>query len=907
MKFHYFNSTHWDREWYLPMQNFRYRLVATAERILNGLEDEKGFNKYTFDGQTVVLEDICEIKPEEAIRITKAIKAGKLNIGPWYVMPDEFLVSGESLIRNLLMGKEVAEKFGGSPWRIGYICDIFGHIAQMPQIFKGFNIDVTVLWRGVHADWEPFFFWEAPDGSRNGIVKLFPDNGYGNFSLHVTGQYDIPLDEKEFKANMAEVMELLTKHYNEDIILSDAIDHSEPHPDVASIEKWVKEMYPGSEFIHSDYMEFYDYFKEHSDLPVRKGEFIVTRALGGTPMIPHTLSSRYDIKAGNDQIQNRFELDIDPLMAREIANGRSFSAPFWKYAWKQFLKNHPHDSICGCSVDAVHRQMFARYEEIHQVGNSIYDGLMDADFLAVTGKDIRTATNKLRDMEGVFKVTDCAEDGNYTFRIFNALPFEQEKILSLELPFSCAKPYPTHWQEPFGYQNLNAFRLYDADGNEIPYKMTCVKRNQQKKFYYQDCRLYDIYTVTCRCRLSASGWTAIQVKPVQDSVRFFGSQLINNNGAENALLKLTVEDDGSLTIFDKKRQKTYSKLNLFEVDRDIGDGWNMVHPVENRLYQRGACTGVTVVEDGPERSVFAVDYAYNLPKEMIYSGTVNEGYGGIRESEEIVTLKLRSFITLDAGSDAVLIRTEVDNNVCDCRVKVRIPTGISGNYYAAQAFGFIERAPGRASGNETANWPESEPLEKNMANLAGKRDAVGGIAFVGKYGLHEIAASDGSDGTLFVTLYRCFRHTVMTNGEMDGELQKHLTFEYALKLTGSEADYYSLNRFAQEYRSALFSYMLPAAMVRNTAEDAPFIQIKGGLSYSALKPAQNLQENTVILRVVNLSGTIQQSTVELCAEAEITPVNLAEESIGSAVKAKEFTIEATPWQIKTYQITFLSR
>ena len=904
MKFHYFNSTHWDREWYLPMQNFRYRLVASMERILDGLEDKDGFNKFTFDGQTIVLEDVCEIKPEDALRITNAVKAGKLNIGPWYVMPDEFLVSGESLIRNLLIGKEVAESFGGKPWPVGYICDIFGHIAQMPQIFKGFNIDVTVLWRGVDADWEPYFFWQAPDGSRNGVVKLIPHTGYASYSLHVTGFYDLPLNETEFKERTAEFMKRLTKHYNDEIVLSDAIDHSESHPDVASIEKWLTEMYPGSEFIHSDYTEFYDFFKQKADLPVREGEFIVTYKPEGTPMIPHTLSSRYDIKSGNDKIQNRYELMLDPLMARETVAGRDFSAPFWKYAWKQFIKNHPHDSICGCSVDAIHRQMLARYEEIQQVGNSICDGMYDADWENVTGKNIRYFTNNIVDPEGGLKATNWAEDGCYTFRIFNALPFEEEKVLSLDIPFPAVKPYPKHWQEPFGYQELNAFRIYDADGNEVPYKLTCVKRNQIKSFYYQDARRYDIYTVTCTCKLAASGWSVLQVKPFDGSVRYFGSQLVNNNGAENALLKLTVEDDGSLTIFDKIRNRSYSKLNLFEVDRDIGDGWNMVHPVENRVYQKGACTGVTVIEDGRERTVFAVDFAFNVAKSMLHAATVNEAYAGIRESDEIVTLKLRSYITLDAGSDAVKIRTEVDNNVEDCRVKVRIPTGISGKYYAAQAFTFIEREPGRASGNDTATWPESEPLEKNMANMAGKRDDKGGIAFIGRYGLHEVAASEGADGTLFVTLYRCFGHTVMTNGEPDGQLQKHLTFEYALKLTSSDPDYPGLNKFAQSYRTDLYTYMLPAALVKDTSNDTSFVTIEGDLSYSALKPAHNLSKKTVILRLVNLSGKKAASTVKLCAEAKVTPVNLAEEVSGDTVTAKTFTAEAAPWQVISYKLEF---
>lgn len=99
MKFYYFNSTHWDREWYQPYQEFRKYLVDAARELLRIFDTEPEFRRFTFDGQTIVLEDITEIRPDWRPKLEELIRSGRLNVGPWYVMPDEFLVSGEAMIR----------------------------------------------------------------------------------------------------------------------------------------------------------------------------------------------------------------------------------------------------------------------------------------------------------------------------------------------------------------------------------------------------------------------------------------------------------------------------------------------------------------------------------------------------------------------------------------------------------------------------------------------------------------------------------------------------------------------------------------------------------------------------------------------------------------------------------------
>lgn len=88
-------------------------------------------------------------------------------------MPDEFLLSGESLIRNLMIGHKISADWGVEAWKYGYLCDVFGHMAQMPQILKEFGIRYALLGCGTNEHTTPaHFVWESPDGSDDTSVQI---------------------------------------------------------------------------------------------------------------------------------------------------------------------------------------------------------------------------------------------------------------------------------------------------------------------------------------------------------------------------------------------------------------------------------------------------------------------------------------------------------------------------------------------------------------------------------------------------------------------------------------------------------------------------------------------------------------------------------------------------------------
>ena len=182
---HLVPHTHWDREWYRPFQSFRMQLVDLVDRVLEMLEAEPDF-AFTLDGQLATVDDYLEIRPEQTDRLKGHVASGRLAIGPWQILMDEFLVSGETLVRNLEMGWARALAFG-EPMHVGYLPDMFGHVAQMPQILRRAGIGRR---RGVArrsgGHRSPRISVGAPDGSW--VRAEYMPSGYGN----AAGMFAVP-------------------------------------------------------------------------------------------------------------------------------------------------------------------------------------------------------------------------------------------------------------------------------------------------------------------------------------------------------------------------------------------------------------------------------------------------------------------------------------------------------------------------------------------------------------------------------------------------------------------------------------------------------------------------------------------------------------------------------------------
>ena len=875
LNLYYFNATHWDREWYRPFQYFRGMLLENVEKILWTLKNIPRYQAFVFDGQTIVLEDILEIRSDLKNTLRSEIQRGKLKIGPWYLMPDELLVSGESLIRNLLMGRQMALTFGSEPWPVCYVCDTFGHIAQLPQLCREFGLHTIVGWRGFDEQLSPYLNWEAPDGSRCKLVRL-PFNGYGDFGL-LRLRNDGHFDEAFLKW-LSKAQEV----YGNNILLNDGLDHTDIHVNAPEMLDRIRQLIPGVKIHWTDYTNL-PFFSEA--VPVICGEQIAPcRGISSTGIqIPHTLSSRYDLKSENDRLQHRLVLEAEPIAVYLGSRFDRNLRGMLKRAWKLCLQNQAHDSICGCSIDTVHKIMHTRTAEALQICDYIRDVLIRQDRLDL-GKpeDGRPGS----------------QDGRMTLRIFNPLPFLRREVHTLRIDF--ASDYFHRFAEVRSTEKINAFRLFDSSGNEIPFAVTDIQRGHNTILWGQRYEQFDSYFITAEVQLSPLGWTTICVEPSERPVRFFGSLRVGINCVENDHIQLNVNSNGTFDLLDKHSGRRFNGFNDFIIDHESGDGWGSVQPIGSGEIISSNCSQVVITEDNPLRTVFQITREYMVPEELIFSGNLYASFDAVRTSPKLKKLQITTTLIFNRCSPAVTAKITINNRIRDCRVRLRIPTGIAGRYFASQAFAVIEREPGYAKGDLTQDWREKEQLEKNFSGIVGKRDGKSGIAFLSASGLHEVSAPDSE--SLIVTLYRAFRRTVGTDGESDGELQQNLTFDcqyQVLDATQSEAE---LFRQLQFFRSVPIVHSLGGGITVFPERQSRW-NVTGDLVFSCLKPSEDGVEDNMILRLVNLSRKTASSKFQLPIMGEIGQTDAAERAVIGQENAETVTLTLPAWRIGTWRIS----
>jgi hypothetical protein len=347
-RFHVVPHTHWDREWYLPLEAFRLELADRVEEILTTLERDRRFRSFTLDGQAVVLEDYLELRPEQEARLRTLLASGRLMVGPSYVLPDEFLVGGESLVRNLLLGRAVCERLAVQPSGVGYLPDSFGHPAQLPQILRGFGIDTFLFSRGLGDEVERVgrvFRWRAPEGSEVTAVNLL-------------GHYDSAAGLRS-REDLAGRAERLVERYRadldrvglRDVLLCNGSDHLPIQPELPD---WL----PAGFRICS----FDEYVALIGDrLPSFAGELLGSREQN---ILRGVNSARIYLKQANEQAEREL-LSAEVVASLAALAGRAaYPAEDFRFAWRELLRNHPHDSICGCSADEVHEDMLERYRRL---------------------------------------------------------------------------------------------------------------------------------------------------------------------------------------------------------------------------------------------------------------------------------------------------------------------------------------------------------------------------------------------------------------------------------------------------------------------------------------------------------------------------------------------------------------
>jgi alpha-mannosidase/mannosylglycerate hydrolase len=754
---HYIASTHWDREWYEPFQQYRFRLVDVFDGLIDIMERDPEYRSYQLDGQTIILEDYLAIRPEQRARLQALFDAGRIDAGPWYVMPDEFIVCGESLVRNLQMGHEVAERFG-RPLKVGFVCDIFGHNSQMPQIFRGFGMADAVVWRGVNTPETPgLFHWRSPDGS-SVLSYCFEDRGYGNYWFDVRHHdYARPFDLEKGVAGLRKLFDIEHAHTpGNAIILFDGLDHIWPEP--AATEFRARAARAGMKVVHSSWPEYFAAVRaQRLKLPSLTGELRETGIRCGQCVIPGVDSSRIVLKQENAACENRLLHWVEPFSAAATLVGHEYPAMFVRLAWRYLLQNHPHDSICGCSIDQVHRDMLYRFDQCRQIAERA--GQMGLRALAD-----RTALPKLKGAED-FAVT-----------VFNPNTDARDEIVDLPLYFP--PETENRYHELGANEPLAAFRLYDEHDREVPYQRLDVTKLVPTKNYdrltgYKGGK-YERVRVAAKLNVPPCGWTTLVCKPVKEHTRCAGSQLVDDHTLENEHLRVRVNPNGTLDITQRAAGHTYGNALTFEESADIGDGWYHGEPANDEVFtSHGAHADIAVVHDGFALTTLRVRVTMNVPARFLHDKQI------FRRDAEAVPLVITNWVTLRAGARHIEVRTEVENTIRDHRLRVLVPTGLRGaeTYFADSPYDVIERRIGLAP--DALKHFELELETKPQYSFTAVSDGERGMAVIST-GQPESAVRNLPERPIALTLFRGFARTVGQEGEPDGQMLGRTVHRYWL-------------------------------------------------------------------------------------------------------------------------------
>lgn len=791
LKLHVISHTHWDREWYQTFQNYRYRLVRVMDNLLDNMEADEEYRVFHLDGQTIVLEDYLEIRPENADRLAKLIRDGRLRIGPWYVMPDEFLVSGESLVRNLRMGHRISRKYGVEPMKNGYVTDIFGHNSQLPQILNGFDIHSATLYRGIGDYEKDAFRWVSPDGSEVVAAKLEAERSYSNFYFAVRWPYEEDgFDPEDAVERMKVLVERARKMAASDMVLMmDGVDHGGMEPDLHKMLKLFEEKIPDIEFVHAGIEEYFDQIRTESLDTIEGALYNTGRRGTNNQLLKNVLSSMVHIKQANDRCETYLTTVSEPLNAFcEILSDRLKSyrrddyslSPRRSYldrAWKYLIMNHPHDSICGCSISDVHRDNEYRYRQAQQMAE-----ISAGDCIRLLARNIRPAGNH---QEAVL--------------LYNPT---QRRISGIQV-----------FTLPVRYHADANRRFYDSEDRLMDVQVldeelqNMVKERLLQLVHFET---YSYLTVAAHIDIPAFGYTVICCDNLQNTyapvkpygpekyfppLRLPGSQMTAHNRIDNGVLTVELNPAGLLDVTVHSSGHCYRNLHVLENRSDVGEGWNWRPAVyDSTVWGDNSLDQFSVVSDGPLCTVWKLTYALRLPEGIEADGKRRSE----REHRQYVT----TWMTVPKDSRTICFRTVIDNKTENNRMRVLFPAGLDADsFYTKTPFDFAKWPVHHA---DTRDYAEPDTLvhpaqgiaavigkaAADAGSNAGPDDSTGGgaVEAVSLYsrGLYEVEVTDNGEKALALTLFRAAQSEHGSLHPEDIKMQRKITCEYAVSFICGE-------------------------------------------------------------------------------------------------------------------------
>ncbi len=709
---HFISHTHWDREWYMPFEAHRYKLVEFFDKLLHTLDTDPTFKSFHLDGQSIVIEDYLEVRPQMREKIEKYIAEGRIVAGPWYILQDEYLVDGESNVRNMLIGKQVTAKYGQTS-DIGYFPDAFGNMGQAPQILRGFGIDCVAFGRGIsprkgdrldtgeenYGKAVSEVLWRSPDGSE--VMGAAFLNWYNNGSEIPAENTAARLDAiRESCARVATTPHLLAMN---------GCDHQPVQTDIGQILARENETYP-HDLVHSTFRQYFDAIAPYKDqFGIFVGE-LDGEYSNGWGTLADTASARMYLKQLNAACENLLERQAEPMsVAASLYAGKAVDRDYFRFIWKTLLQNHPHDSICGCSVDWVHSEMVSRFHKVQAAGGE----LLKASTKAVTAA-LNTAS-----LEGEKSITVWNPMSRLTSEVTVVnVDFPKDTTLTAQ----DITVYDGKKRIPATVEDLGVCFDYilPDDRFRIPFYVRRFKIT---------FRAEDIPAVGHKTFAVRTGAAEAPATDLWQSGRRMG----------NKFLTAVVQQDGSLRITDKRTKSVYT-TGILEDSGDVGDEYIFREPVSgSRVTTEGIKAKVELTESSPAAITFKATHTMRIPADADRANSSRIG-------ETSMTVEV--WYTLRAEANRVDVKTVIHNNAKNHRLVVLTRNDIVTDMVMAEGqYDIVNRPITPWEG-----WTNPAKPGK-MTTFFGLEDDKRGILVAGK-GLCSYEVRRDGANTMALTIHR---------------------------------------------------------------------------------------------------------------------------------------------------------
>ena len=918
------------------MWETRNMLVTFMNELLDALE-KNTCHSFLLDGQVIPIVDYLEFFPEKEAQIKKFVKQGRLLIGPWYTLPDEYPVDGEALVRNLAWGTRISKKFG-KVFNVGYTSFGWGQTAQLPQIYAGFGIDTAMIGKRVRPERAPNseFIWRAPDGTEL-LATRFGNLGRQNFYLgfhlsvlfgvdHKSTDWDYDYSEAFTAFHRADREKMEQDHFmletpkkwHYDFITQDIIDELWKTTDASVIDDH-RLMMNGCDYsAYQNMMPKLIDFLNKNDKKKRKWvqtsmeEFvkimnkninkkklkIVNGELRDGPanvMTANAMATRLYLKILNKKAQNMLIRVAEPMANIAALLGAEFQAPFVKKAWQFLLESHPHDSINGVTQDKTADDNENRLMQVVDLANTITEQAM---------KDLI----KKIDMSKFNK-------DDVLIIVFNPLPYPNREII--ETWVNMPKMEKTKFMAP----PPDGLQIYDLNGNalntqwegqkEVGY---CVAElhTRARSFWCHRSKLYFDTGV-----IPAGGYKIFKAGEIDtnklkkgiawsdDNAKSEGNILTAPNVLENEFLRVEFNSNGTFNLTDKKSKNIFSNLNYFEDRGEVGDYWINRRPVFDEVYTSLGCNAVIKArENGSLQATIESEVVMPLPDRAIPEQQ--------RRGDNKIEFIIKTAVTLKAGSDQIEVNVEFENRHQDHCLRAIFPTGFSNAKTAETGGHFgVDSRPIKVQGPVNGSvWPDMATLPMN--NFLDISDGKNGIAFLSD-SLTEYEVKDNDDRTAALTLLRACKDWICTEragsdypSQKGGQCLRKHKIRYAIKPHKGDWQKANIPLAAEQFNVPPLPVQTSWHKGELPSSGKSLFEISNpALRFSTLKRAED--RNTVIVRIYNPTGTLQKGNLIFPKNAKKAWLTDLNEKRGKEIKLtakNKIPVSAKPNKIVTVEIKF---